>query len=143
MQTAWLIPLRSVIFQPIACLFFLRMPNRLSSCEALSKEDMTTEHCSCSSKLTYFNSTSKGLRSRFCGSLIPSLVSKGKISFFFFSNAPTQYSCLRLPTALQDNQLVPQLTHSAFAADSLFFQDCFNYANFFLDIFHSLHVLFT
>ena len=33
----------------------------------------------------------------------------------FFSSDPTQYSCLGLPAALQDNQLVPQLTHLAFA----------------------------
>ena len=33
----------------------------------------------------------------------------------FFSSAPTQYSCLRLPVALQDNQLVLQLTHLVFA----------------------------
>ena len=33
----------------------------------------------------------------------------------FFSSAPAQYSCLGLPTALQDNQLVPKLTHPAFA----------------------------
>ena len=32
----------------------------------------------------------------------------------FFSSAPAQYSCLRLPAALQDNQVVPQLTHLAF-----------------------------
>ena len=34
----------------------------------------------------------------------------------FFSNTLAQYSCLGLPATLQDNQLVPQLTHPAFAA---------------------------
>ena len=34
----------------------------------------------------------------------------------FFSSALAQYSSFGLPTALQDNQLVPQLTHPAFAA---------------------------
>ena len=34
----------------------------------------------------------------------------------FFSSAPAQYSCLGLTAALQDNQLIPQLTHPAFAA---------------------------
>ena len=44
-QTAGLIPFRSVIFHPIAYLFSLRMSSRLFSCEVLSIEDITTRHC--------------------------------------------------------------------------------------------------
>ena len=44
---------------------------------------------------------------------LPELVKAEFIAFF--SSAPTQYSCLGLPAALQDNQLVPQLTHPAFS----------------------------
>ena len=72
-----------MIFHLISCLFFLRMLSRLSSCEALHKEDMTTGHCSCCSKYTYLNSVGKGLRTRFCGSPVPSSVSIGRISYFF------------------------------------------------------------
>ena len=40
---------------------------------------------------------------------------KAKFLACFF-NAPAQYSCLKLPATLQDNQLVPQLTHPTFAS---------------------------
>ena len=46
--------------------------------------------------------------------ILPHLV-KAKF-LVFFSSAPAQYSCLGLSATLHDNQLVPQLTHPAFAA---------------------------
>ena len=98
MQTKELIPFRSEIFHPMACLYFLRMSRKLLSCEAFSNEEITTGHWSPSSKYAYFNSTRRGLRSRFWGSMLPSfslssLVNKGRIySFLFQGQQMTQKS---------------------------------------------------
>ena len=40
----------------------------------------------------------------------------------FFSSALAQYSCLGLPAALKNNQLVPQLAHPAFSVGKLVLQ---------------------
>ena len=89
MQTKGLIPFKSQIYHPMACLHFLRIPSRLSSYEALRDEKITTGHRPPSSKYAYFNSMGRRLRSRFWGFPFSScplsfLVNKGRISFFFF-----------------------------------------------------------
>ena len=107
-----------MIFHPIACLFSLRMSNRLFSCKVLSREDMTTRHYPCSSKYAYFSSAGRGLRSSFSGSLFPSSINKGRISSFFLHCSCIVFN-LGLPAALQNSQIAPQLAHPAFATDQL------------------------
>ena len=111
-QTKGLIPFSLETFLPMACLYFLRMFSRLPSCQAFSNEEITTGHCSSSSKYAYFSPIRRGLRSSFWCSVLPSFsppsrVNKGRISSFLL-HAHKLHITLGLPAELQKVMLVPQ-----------------------------------
>ena len=86
MQTKGLILFKSKIFHLMACLHFLRIPSKSSSCETFRDEEITTRHWSPSSKYSYFNSVGRSFRLSFRGSpfSLSFSVNKGRISSFFF-----------------------------------------------------------
>ena len=86
MQTKGLIPFKYEICHPMACLHFLGIPSRLSSCGAFKDEEITKGYWSPYSKYAYFNSMGRGLRSSFRGSSfsLSLSINKGRISSFFF-----------------------------------------------------------
>ena len=94
MQTKRLIPFKYEIFHPMACLHFLRIPIKSSSCETVRDEEITTGHWSPSSKYAYFNSMGKGFRSSFRGSpfSLSLSINRGRISSFFFQGQKTAHN---------------------------------------------------
>ena len=109
MQTKWLIPFKSEIYHPLACLHFLRIPSNLPSCEAFRDEEITTGHWSSSSKYAYFNYVGRGLSSSFRGSSfsLSLSINKGRISSFFFSKDKKQHIIPKVYPVFQEALPIP------------------------------------